>query len=74
MPGGSKFWRWKYRIGGKENRYAMFSYPELSLKEALEETEAARKLVKHSKSDLIESSPAKSMPTRFKPSPKNGLR
>ena len=46
MPGGSKLWRWKYRIGGKENRYAMGSYPELSLKEAREETEAARKLVK----------------------------
>jgi len=46
MPGGSKLWRWKYRIGGKENRYAMGSYPELSFKEAREETEAARKLVK----------------------------
>ncbi|MFZ4654596.1 MAG: Arm DNA-binding domain-containing protein, partial [Methylococcaceae bacterium] len=45
MPGGSKMWRWKYRIGGKENRYAMGSYTELSLKEAREETEAARKLV-----------------------------
>ncbi|WP_460425179.1 Arm DNA-binding domain-containing protein [Azotobacter armeniacus] len=30
MPGGSKLWRWKYRIGGKENRYAMGSYPDLS--------------------------------------------
>ena len=46
MPGGSKLWRWKYRIGGKENRYAMGSYPELSLKEAREESEAVRKLVK----------------------------
>jgi len=23
MPTGSKLWRWKYRIGGKENRYAV---------------------------------------------------
>lgn len=45
-PGGSKLWRWKYRIGGKENRYAMGSYPDLSLKEAREEAENARKLVK----------------------------
>lgn len=45
-PGGSKLWRWKYRIGGKENRFAMGSYPELSLKEAREEAEVARKLVK----------------------------
>ncbi len=45
-PGGSKLWRWKYRIGGKENRYAIGSYPDLSLKEAREEAENARKLVK----------------------------
>src|SRR3546814_17191658 len=34
MPGGSKLWRWKYRIGGKENRFALGACPELSLKEA----------------------------------------
>jgi integrase len=45
-PGGSKLWRWKYRIEGKENRYALGSYPELSLKEAREKVESARKLVK----------------------------
>ena len=28
MPSGSKLWRWKYRIEGKENRYAMGSYPQ----------------------------------------------
>lgn len=46
MPGGSKLWRWKYRLLGKENRYALGSYPDLSLKEARDATEAARKLVK----------------------------
>ncbi|BBE49669.1 Prophage integrase IntA [Ferriphaselus amnicola] len=45
MPGGSKLWRWKYRIEGKENRYSLGSYPELSLKEAREAVGAARKLV-----------------------------
>lgn len=45
-PGGSKLWRWKYRIEGKENRHSLGSYPELSLKEAREAVEAARKLVK----------------------------
>lgn len=44
--GGSKLWRWKYRIEGKENRYSMGSYPERTLKEAREEVESARKLVK----------------------------
>ncbi|WP_175900731.1 tyrosine-type recombinase/integrase [Burkholderia vietnamiensis] len=45
-PQGSKLWRWKYRLGGKENRYAIGSYPQTSLKEAREQADAARKLVK----------------------------
>lgn len=46
MPTGSKLWRWKYRIEGKENRYAMGSYPETSLKDARDQLDIARKLVK----------------------------
>lgn len=46
MPGGSKLWRWKYRIEGKENRLSLGIYPELSLKEARDAVEVARKLVK----------------------------
>jgi hypothetical protein len=34
MPSGSKLWRWKYRLGGKENRYAIEPYPDVTLKEA----------------------------------------
>ncbi len=45
-PKGAKHWRWKYRIDGKENRYALGSYPDVSLKDAKEAVEAARKLVK----------------------------
>jgi hypothetical protein len=45
-PRGSKLWRWKYRLGGKENRYAIGSYPDISMKEAREQADAARKLVK----------------------------
>jgi integrase len=44
-PAGSKLWRWKYRIGGKENRYALGTYPQTLLREAREQREAARKLV-----------------------------
>ncbi|MEY4592711.1 MAG: hypothetical protein RIR18_1606 [Pseudomonadota bacterium] len=44
-PTGSKLWRWKYRLLGKENRYALGSYPDLTLKEARELAETARKLV-----------------------------
>ena len=30
-PNGSKQWRLEYRLGGKENRYAMGAYPAMSL-------------------------------------------
>lgn len=45
-PTGSKLWRWKYRLHGKENRFAIGRYPEIPLKEAREAAEAARKQVK----------------------------
>lgn len=45
-PNGSKLWRWKYRLLGKENRVALGAYPVLSLKEARNDADAARKLVK----------------------------
>lgn len=45
-PNGSKFWRYRYRIGGKENLYAVGDYPAMTLSEARGEREAARKLVK----------------------------
>ena len=44
-PNGAKLWRWKYRLLGKESRVALGSYPKLSLREAREAMEAARKLV-----------------------------
>lgn len=34
MPKGSKLWRWKYRIAGKEKRLALGSWPEISLAKA----------------------------------------
>lgn len=45
-PKGAKHWRWKYRIDGKENRYSLGSYPDVSLRDAKEAVESARKLVK----------------------------
>ena len=48
-PNGAKHWRWKYRLLGKENRVALGSYPKLSLREAREAMEAARKLVEQGK-------------------------
>lgn len=39
---GSKLWRLKYRIDGKEKKLALGSYPEVGLKEARARRDAAR--------------------------------
>ncbi|MBF0547551.1 MAG: integrase arm-type DNA-binding domain-containing protein [Candidatus Riflebacteria bacterium] len=44
-PIGGKHWRLKYRFAGKEKLLSLGSYPELSLKEAREKCEQARKLL-----------------------------
>lgn len=42
MPTGAKYWRWKYRFQGKEKRLALGSYPDVSLKQARSDRDAAR--------------------------------
>lgn len=64
-PSGSKLWRYRYRIGGKENIYAMGEYPAITLSEARASHEKAKILVRQgihpaherarTKSDLISS-------------------
>lgn len=44
---GSKWWRWKYRFGGKEKRLSLGVYPEVSLADAREEMTKYRKLLKN---------------------------
>ena len=44
-PGGSKYWRWKYRFGGKEKRLAFGVYPDVSLKAAREKRDIGRKQI-----------------------------
>jgi integrase len=44
-PTGNKWWRYKYRIDGKEKKLALGVYPEITLKEAREKLSKARKLV-----------------------------
>lgn len=46
MPSGSKLWRLKYRLDNKENRFAIGSYPEVSLREARDAAESARKQIR----------------------------
>ena len=45
MPNGSKYWRLKYRFAGKEKRLALGVFPEVSLIDAREKRDAARKLM-----------------------------
>ena len=45
-PSGSKLWRYRYRIAGRENVYAIGEYPETSLSDARTQRDTARKLVK----------------------------
>ncbi len=44
-PNGSRLWRLKYRLGGREKLLAIGCYPEISLAKARESREAARKAV-----------------------------
>jgi hypothetical protein len=44
-PNGGKYWRFKYRFGGKEKKLAFGVHPEVSLAEAREKRDQARKLL-----------------------------
>jgi integrase len=45
MPTGAKYWRLKYRMAGKEKRFALGVYPVVSLARARQGREEARKLI-----------------------------
>ena len=45
QPSGHKWWRLKYRYGGKEKRLSLGVYPTVSLRDARERREKARKLL-----------------------------
>lgn len=55
-PNGSKYWRFRYRFGGKEKMLAFGVYPDVSLANAREKRDEARKLVA---SGLIQAKNAK---------------
>jgi Arm DNA-binding domain len=42
---GGKWWRFKYRFGGKEKLLSLGTYPDVTLKEARERRDEARKLI-----------------------------
>ncbi|MFZ4536796.1 tyrosine-type recombinase/integrase [Propionivibrio sp.] len=45
-PNGSKLWRYRYKIAGKENLFAIGEYPTVSLQDARQKRDEARVLVK----------------------------
>ena len=44
-PRGGKWWRFKYRFGAKEKRLSLGVYPDVSLKEARQRCEDARRML-----------------------------
>ena len=45
-PTGSRLWRYRYRLEGKENMYAIGPHPEVKVVDARKARDAARKLVR----------------------------
>lgn len=45
-PNGSRYWRYRYRIGGAENVFAIGLYPAITLQQARAARDEARRLVK----------------------------
>lgn len=58
-PAGGKSWRWKYQIDGKENQMTFGLYPDVSLAEARELRDAARKQKKRGVDPMAERKTAK---------------
>lgn len=53
-PTGGKQWRYKYRFQGKEQQLSLGTYPEVSLKDAREKRDAARKTLAEGKDPATE--------------------
>jgi integrase len=45
-PNGSKLWRLRYRLAGKENVFAIGEYPAIGLADARAERDAAKKIIR----------------------------
>ncbi len=46
-PTGGKWWRFKYRFGGKEKLLSLGTYPQVSLKDARNDRDKAKKLLRN---------------------------
>jgi hypothetical protein len=72
-PSGSKYWRLKYRLDGKENIYAIGAFPDVSIAEALEARRIAKHLIREGKNptDIKRQVAKQAKNLRDKPSSKN---
>lgn len=53
-PNGGKWWRLKYRIGAKEKLLSLGTYPEVSLQQARQKRDEAKKLLADGKDPSLE--------------------
>ncbi len=53
-PNGGKWWRFKYRFGGKEKLLSFGTYPQVSLKDARDDRDNAKKLLRNHIDPAIE--------------------
>jgi len=61
MPNSAKYWRFTYRLHGKQKTQALGVYPEISLKDAREKKAFARKLVSEGKDPSLEKKKQKAL-------------
>jgi integrase len=54
QPSGGRLWRVKYRIDGKEKKFGVGTYPEVSLTDARKKRDEARELVAAGKDPSVE--------------------
>lgn len=59
-PNGSRWWRLKYRYGGREKLLSLGVYPEITLKRAREKATAARDQLDHGKDPSLQRKLARS--------------
>jgi len=53
-PNGSRYWRLKYRLAGKEKLFAIGVYPEVGLSEARTKALEARTLIREGRDPVLE--------------------
>jgi len=53
-PSGSKLWRYRYRFAGKASMVALGTYPDVSLQEARQKRDDARRLVKNGANPAVQ--------------------